>query len=50
LVPGWDLHPLESAALSRRTPVADYLLELRINNIWGAHAIPDEAPATRRTS
>jgi hypothetical protein len=22
-VAGWDLHPLENAALSRRTPVAD---------------------------
>ena len=23
---GWDLHPLENAALPRRTPVADYRL------------------------
>jgi hypothetical protein len=23
-VAGWDLHPLESAALSRRTPISDY--------------------------
>ena len=24
---GWDLHPLESAALSRRTPIADHLAD-----------------------
>ena len=28
-VAGWDLHPLESAALSRRTPVADVCYCLR---------------------
>ena len=25
-VAGWDLHPLEAAAFSRRTPVADIVL------------------------
>ena len=25
--PGWDLHPLESAAVSRRTPISDVLLK-----------------------
>jgi hypothetical protein len=27
-VAGWGLHPLESAALSRRTPLADILSEM----------------------
>jgi hypothetical protein len=37
-VAGWDLHPLESAALSRRTPTAD--MQFR-------HSKPDSSPALR---
>ena len=33
---GWDLHPLESAALSRRTPIAD-IASLAARYYHGAH-------------
>src|SRR6476620_508286 len=34
-IAGWGLHPLESAALSRRTPIAD--LYHRASILWGVY-------------
>jgi len=31
---GWALHPLESAALSQRTPAADLALSLKRKSAW----------------
>ena len=44
-VAGWDLHPLESAALSRRTPEADS----PINPAWRRRAsLPSPISPSRR--
>jgi hypothetical protein len=37
-VAGWDLHPLESAAFSRRTPLSDIVVEQPVSQSAAAFA------------
>ncbi len=48
---GWDLHPLENAALSRRTPIADIADRFPIFSVLVEHHIDDalhQGPADHR--
>ena len=38
-IAGWDLHPLESAAFARRTPLANFDLEQAIALRWALRDI-----------
>jgi hypothetical protein len=50
-VAGWDLHPLESAALSRRTPIAvirEDRFPRSIRGVWRDHPARRRSPQDHR--
>ncbi len=53
-MPGWDLHPLENAALPRRTPEADIGRglepELSDAGLLGVMWLADQGPLERRAA